>query len=285
VKALIVGSAGQVGRALQAMAPEGSVVIAPTKSDLDITDASAVDTLVASSKPDLIFNAAAYTAVDKAENEIDRARQINATAVGHLATACHTYGARLVHVSTDFVFNGIVSRPYAPDDAPQPLSVYGQTKYEGEQAAGPMALIVRTAWVYATTGNNFVRNMLRLMAERDEVRVVADQISTPTYALSLAQTLWSLSTQGASGIYHFTDSGIASWYDFSIAIQEEALRLGLLSKAIPVIPISAEDYPTTARRPAFSVLDKTKTWKALGSTAPHWRVNLRAMLEDVKQNG
>lgn len=285
MKVLIAGSGGQLGCALQAMAPKGSVVIASRKNELNITDESCVAAVVAEVKPDIVFNAAAYTAVDKAETEIDRARLINATAVGYLAATCREQDARFVHVSTDFVFNGQISRAYAPEDTPAPLGVYGLTKYEGEQAAGADALIVRTAWVYAPTGNNFVRTMLRLMAERDEVRVIADQISTPTYAPGLAQALWSLAAQGAMGIYHYTDSGVASWYDFAVAIQEEALGLGLLSKVVPVIPIATQDYPTPAQRPAFSVLDKAKTWKALAGPAPHWRVNLRTMLQEIKSHG
>jgi dTDP-4-dehydrorhamnose reductase len=285
MKALIAGSGGQLGRALQAAAPEGSVVIAPLKADFDITDAAQVPSVIAAAKPDVLFNAAAYTAVDKAENDINRARLINATAVRYLARSCRTHGTRLVHVSTDFVFNGETSRAYMPDDAPQPLGIYGLTKWEGEQAVGSDALIVRTAWVYAPTGNNFVRTILRLMAERDAVQVVDDQIGTPTYAPNLAQTLWALAGQGVSGIYHYTDSGIASWYDFAVAIQEEALCLGLLLKAVPIIPIATRDYPTPARRPAFSVLDKAKTWRALGSPAPHWRHNLRIMLREIKSHG
>jgi dTDP-4-dehydrorhamnose reductase len=283
MKVLITGSEGQLGRALQTTAPAGSHVIASTKIDFDITDHECVAATIARTKPDVVFNAAAYTAVDKAESDIDRARLVNATAVKYLATACQAHNARLVHVSTDFVFNGKTSRAYLPDDAPQPLGIYGLTKYEGEQAAGPSALIVRTAWVYAPTGNNFVRTMLRLMSERDEVRVVADQIGTPTYAPCLAQTLWALAAQGTFGIYHHTDSGVASWYDFAVAVQEEALSLGLLSKEVPVVPIATDDFPTPAQRPAFSVLDKTKTWLALGAPVSHWRPNLRMMLREVKR--
>jgi dTDP-4-dehydrorhamnose reductase len=146
-------------------------------------------------------------------------------------------------------------------------------------------LIVRTAGLYAPDGSNFVRTMLRVMAERSEVRVVTDQIGTPTYARSLAAALWVLAERRATGIFHFTDSGVASWYDFAVAIQEEALSLGLLARAIPITPIQTEDYPTPAKRPAFSVLDKSHTWLALGNPAPHWRTNLRHMLQEVKDRG
>jgi dTDP-4-dehydrorhamnose reductase len=285
MKALIAGSAGQLGRGLQATAPAGVTLIAPPEADFDITDADAVMRVVASIKPDVLFNAAAYTAVDKAEGELETARRINATAVGHLAAAAQAHGARLVHVSTDFVFDGETSRAYQPGDPPKPLGVYGVTKYEGEVAAGAEALIVRTAWVYAPTGHNFVRTMLRLMAERDEVRVVADQIGTPTYAPDLAAALWALASQGAHGLYHYTDAGVASWYDFAVAIQEEALAVGLLKRHAKVTPIATADYPTPAKRPAFSVLDKAKTWATLGGPSPHWRANLRRMMKEILAHG
>ena len=285
MKALITGANGQLGRALQAIAPKGNDLIAATHADLDIGDRAAVRGFVARHRPDAIFNAAAYTAVDKAESEEDSARAINADAVGHLAEAARELGARLIHVSTDFVFDGQRGTPYRPADPTAPIGAYGRTKLAGEIAAGPEALIVRTAWVYGATGHNFVRTMLRLMAEHDEVRVVADQIGTPTFAPHLAAALWALYAAGARGIHHYTDSGAASWYDFAVAIQEEALALGLLTRAVPVIPIATADYPTPARRPSYSVLDKAATFALLGGPAPHWRDGLRRMLKDVKDHG
>lgn len=285
MKALITGANGQLGRALQAIAPKGNDLIAATHADLDIGDRAAVRDFVARHRPDAIFNAAAYTAVDKAESEEDSARAINADAVGHLAEAARELGARLIHVSTDFVFDGQRGTPYRPADPTAPIGAYGRTKLAGEIAAGPEALIVRTAWVYGATGHNFVRTMLRLMAEHDEVRVVADQIGTPTFAPHLAAALWALYAAGARGIHHYTDSGAASWYDFAVAIQEEALALGLLERAVPVIPIATADYPTPARRPSYSVLDKAATFALLGGPAPHWRDGLRRMLKDVKDHG
>lgn len=285
MKALITGANGQLGWSLQQSAPQGAELICTDVAELDICDADAVDAFVAQHKPDLILNAAAHTAVDKAESEEELALRINATAVGHLADAACAHNARLVHVSTDFVFDGVSGVPYKPSDTPAPVSAYGRTKLAGEQAAGEGALIVRTAWVYAPKGNNFVRTMLRLMAERDEVRVVADQIGTPTYAPDLADALWALSAKGITGIHHYTDSGAASWYDFAVAIQEEGLAAGLLSRAVPIIPINTSDYPTPATRPHYSVLDKTSTFAALGAAAPHWRANLRKMLQEIKENG
>jgi len=280
VRVLITGARGQLGRALIATAPSDVMPDATDLAELDITDAAAVEAHVAAFGPNLVINAAAYTAVDKAESEEAAAMRINAEAVDNLASAASASGARLVHVSTDFVFDGRQSSPYAPDAAPNPLSAYGRTKLAGEQAAGADALIVRTAWVYAAEGGNFVRTMLRLMAERDRLRVVADQIGTPTFATGLAEAIWALAGQGARGIYHHTDSGAASWYDFAVAIQEEALTRGLLTRAVPIEPIATIDYPTPAQRPAYSVLDKRAT-SALIGVAPHWRVRLRQMLEEL----
>jgi dTDP-4-dehydrorhamnose reductase len=285
VKALIVGSGGQLGRALAAAAPAGADVIGHDRAALDITGAAAVEAAVAAAKPDLLFNAAAYTAVDRAESEEAEALLINATAVAVLAQAAHRHGAQLVHVSTDFVFDGRSGVPYSPDAPTAPLGAYGRTKLAGEQAAGTDALIVRTAWVYAASGGNFVRTMLRLMRERDEVRVVTDQIGTPTRVDGLAAALWALGEQRARGVFHYTDSGVASWYDFAVAIQEEALAIGLLDHAVSIIPVPTSEFPTPARRPAFSVLDKQASWQRLGWQAPHWRVALRTTLKEMSEHG
>ncbi|GGB55498.1 dTDP-4-dehydrorhamnose reductase [Blastomonas aquatica] len=285
MKILIVGGKGQLGRGLSATAPLDAQIVSHDIDTLDIGDADALRACVAQVRPDILFNAAAYTAVDKAEGDEDAALLVNGTAVGTLADAAREAGARFVHVSTDFVFDGTSGVPYAPDATPNPVSAYGRTKLAGEQAAGDDALIVRTAWVYAPTGGNFVRTMLRLMAERPEVRVVADQIGTPTYAPGLARALWALAANGVTGIHHYTDSGVASWYDFAVAIQEEALANGLLTQSVPVIPIRTADYPTPARRPHYSVLDKTSTISALGAPSPHWRTNLRMMLGEIAANG
>lgn len=285
MKALIVGAKGQLGRGLQATAPGDATLVCVDVDELDITDAAAVAAFVAQEQPDLILNAAAYTAVDKAESEEDVAMAINGTATGTLAQAARSVGARLVHVSTDFVFDGRSGIPYAPDAPTGPLSAYGRTKLAGEQLAGADALIVRTAWVYAPTGGNFVRTMLRLMGERPEVRVVADQIGTPTYAPGLAGALWTMAANGVAGIHHYTDSGAASWYDFAVAIQEEGLAAGLLTQQAKIVPIPTSAYPTPAVRPHYSVLDKASTFEALGGPTPHWRDNLRIMMDAIKTNG
>ena len=284
MRALIAGSGGQLGRALQATAPAGVTVIAPPEADFDITDADAVRAVVADARTDVVINAAAYTAVDRAEADEAAARRVNVNAVGTLAAASRVAGAGFAHVSTDFVFDGTAHRPYPPDALPNPLGAYGRTKLDGELAAAefhPAPLIVRTAWVYAAVGNNFVATMLRLMRERPEIRVVADQIGSPTHVPTLARTLWSLIGGGQTGMFHATDAGVASWYDFAVAIHDEALAIGLLRTPVVVLPIRTQDYPTPAKRPLFGVLDKTATW-AITGPARHWRAELRDCLAAMK---
>ncbi|HLZ85447.1 MAG TPA: dTDP-4-dehydrorhamnose reductase [Caulobacteraceae bacterium] len=281
MKALVTGAGGQLASELVATPPDGWTVETISEIELDIRDAGAVRAAVMRSSPDLLLNAAAYTAVDRAESEPEIAWAVNRDGAANLARAAVEAGARIAHVSTDFVFDGQASRAYRPEDAPAPLGVYGASKLAGEvavQEAAPNALILRTAWVYSPHGGNFLKTMLRLMAERGEVRVVADQIGTPTSATTLAEALWGLCGAGAQGIHHHTDAGVASWYDFAQAIGEDGHAAGLLERAPRVLPIRTEDYPTPARRPAFSVLDKTSTWAILGRPSPHWRCALRAVL-------
>jgi dTDP-4-dehydrorhamnose reductase len=281
MKALVIGAGGQLASELLAVAPEGWIVEALSEVELDIRDAPAVEAAVTRSAPDLVLNAAAYTAVDRAESEPEIAWSVNRDGAANLARAAAGAGARFAHVSTDFVFDGLASRAYRPDDVAAPLGVYGASKHAGDMAvleALPDALIVRTAWVYSPHGGNFLKTMLRLMAERGEVRVVADQIGTPTSATTLAETLWGLCLAGAGGFHHHTDAGVASWYDFAQAIGEDGHAAGLLPSEPRVLPIRTEDYPTPARRPAFSVLDKTSTWAILGHPSPHWRSALRGVL-------
>jgi len=288
MKVLITGAQGQLGRALRASAPEHVELLAVTRAELDIADAAAVQRLVGDFKPNVIINAAAYTLVDKAETEVAAAEQGNVAGPLNLAQAALALtGTRLLHVSTDFVFDGSRSTPYPPDAAPAPLGIYGQTKLAGEQAVraelGERALIVRTAWVYDADGKNFLRTMLRLMNERGAVRVVADQVGTPTSAQSLAQVLWSFAARAdLGGIFHWTDAGLASWYDFAVAIAEEAVACGLLKTPPTVTPIATHEFPTPVRRPAYSVLDKSATHAALGIPPVHWRVRLREVMRHVQ---
>lgn len=288
MKVLVTGAGGQLASALQRTAPAGLAVSVLGRARLDVSDAGQVQQVVGDLRPQLIINAAAYTAVDRAEDEPVLAGLVNADGPGHLARAAAACGARLIQVSTDFVFSGEASHPYLPADEPAPTGAYGLSKWQGEQQVqavlGEAAVIVRTAWVYSATGHNFVNTMLRLMRERDSLAVVADQVGTPTWAHGLAEALWRLAERpSVTGILHWTDAGVASWYDFAVAIQEEALAQGLLSRACAVRPIATADYPTPARRPAWSVLDKRATWQALDCTAPHWRVALRAMLAELKR--
>lgn len=281
MKALILGAGGQVGRALQASAPDHATVTALDRSGLDLSDIDAIAPLIGQLAPSLIINAAGYTAVDKAESESDFAHRINGDAPGAIARAAAEIGARFVHISTDFVFDGTAHMPYAPDAPTNPLSVYGASKLAGERAvamAGGNALTIRTAWVYGAGGANFVETMLRLMATRPEINVVADQIGTPTHADSLARAIWALAATDHTGIAHFTDAGIASWYDFAVAIDDLGTAAGLLDSAVRVNPIPATAYPTPATRPAYSVLDKAQTWDWLGYTADHWRHELATMI-------
>ena len=287
MKALVTGAGGQLASELLSRPPADWAVEAISEIDLDIRDALAVEAAVARSRPDIIINAAAYTAVDRAETEADVAWAVNRDGAANLARAATAAGARMAHVSTDFVFDGRASRAYRPDDAPGPLGIYGASKLAGEVAVlaeAPGALILRTSWVYSPHGGNFLKTMLRLMGERDEVRVVADQIGTPTSAANLADGLWGLVLAGAVGIHHYTDAGVASWYDFAQAIAEEAHAVGLLQRTLRVVPIATEDYPTPARRPAFSVLDKSSTWAILDRRSVHWRPALRDVLRSIRGN-
>jgi dTDP-4-dehydrorhamnose reductase len=285
MRVLVLGGGGQVARAVAAAAPPDHVAVLKTREEIDISDEAAIVSLLEESRADWIVNGAAYTAVDLAESEPDRATAINQTAVATLSRAAARSGCRLLHLSTDFVFDGQSNRAYLPADRTNPLSRYGATKLAGEREALAHgdAIVLRTAWVYASTGKNFALTMLRLMREREEVRVVADQIGTPTWATSIAHAIWAIiDTAAPGGIYHWTDLGIATWYDFAVAIQEEAIARRLLTRVVPVIPIATAAYPTPAQRPAFSVLDTSATRALLAVPARHWRSNLRMMLDELR---
>ena len=268
-------------------APPEFELLALERGQLDITDPGCVG-WISTQNPDVIINCAGYTAVDAAEQDAAQAFAVNATGAAHLARAAKICGARLVHVSTDFVFDGASAVPYCEDAATAPLGVYGASKLAGEQRiqeiAGDKADIVRTAWLYSGSGSNFVLSMLRLMREHQSVAVIADQVGTPTWARGLAGMIWSLVASDLPGrIWHWTDLGVASWYDFAVAIQDEALLLGLLSDPQPVKPQRSEDYPRPAKRPGYSVLDKTRTLQQIVVPGVHWRHALREMLAELSQ--
>jgi dTDP-4-dehydrorhamnose reductase len=285
MRVLVLGGGGQIARAVHAMAPNPSDLVLKTHAQLDIGDAAGVARTLKEVRPSWVVNGAAYTSVDLAEDQPELAIAANDTAVGILANATAQAGCRLLHLSTDFVFDGRSNRAYLPNDRTNPLSVYGVSKLGGESRVLQSAdgIVLRTAWVYASTGTNFVLTMLKLMRERPEIRVVCDQIGAPTWASSAAAAIWGLiEAKAPGGIYHWTDLGLASWYDFAVAIQEEAQLKGLLNHAIPVVPIRSAEYPTRAQRPAFSLLDSGPTRAMLKVSAHHWRQNLRSMLDELR---
>lgn len=285
MKVLITGGNGQLGGALQRTAPADADLNAIDIDDVDFTEDAMLRARLVVESPDILINAAAYTAVDKAEDNEDLAHEINADAVAIMVDEMEQQGGKVVHVSTDFVFDGQSTCAYRPDDPRAPISAYGRTKAAGEDYLRAQDILVRTAWVYEAGGANFVRTMLRLMNERDELGVVSDQIGSPTWATGLAQTIWGLIEKGASGTFHHSDDGEISWYDFAVAIAEEGHELGLIER-IPVIkPITTADYPTPAARPAFSLLDCSATRALLGDTPVPWRDNLRTMLKEEKSLG
>jgi dTDP-4-dehydrorhamnose reductase len=285
VKVLVSGASGQVGRALLDAVPAGIQAVGLSRQELDITDDRAVLECVQRHRPDVVINTAAYTAVDRAESESELAARVNVHGPRNLALALQGNRSRLVHVSTDYVFDGTSARPYPPEAATNPLSTYGRTKRAGEEAVLQLlpdrSVVLRTSWVYASRGHNFLLTMLRLMAKHGRVSVVADQVGTPTSAPSVATALWQVVQRPQlTGIYHWSDAGVASWYDFAVAIAEEAASRGLLPSPAAVAPIRTEDYPTAARRPSYAVLDKQALIQ-LGLEPAHWRHNLRRVLEDI----
>lgn len=298
MKVLVTGKNGQLGNELAKLCPANVELELFSSKELDITNMAALNEVLITHSPDVVINTAAYTAVDKAETETEQAYAVNEQGAANLATVCKTIGAKLIHVSTDFVFDGTKTTPYEANDITNPLSVYGASKLAGEQAInnvlGSQAIIVRTAWVYSVFGNNFVKSMLNLMQQKEHLGIVADQIGTPTWAKGLAKMIWALvaqstlekginSTQNSNkaAILNWTDAGVASWYDFAVAIQELAIEKGLLSKAIPIRPIPATSYPTPAKRPAFSVLNKAQAEQVSGVQTTHWRSQLSDMLDEL----
>ena len=256
------------------------------RDDIDITSAVSIEEKLSPLSLDVVINASAYTAVDKAEEDTDACNAINALAVKNLATFCKASGAFMVHVSTDYVFNGQKGSPYLTDDPIEPQGAYGRSKAEGEKALLEIlpeaSCLIRTAWVYSSHGNNFVKTMLRLMADKPQLTVIDDQIGTPTWAKGLAEVCLNAAVNKTVGVYHWTDEGVASWYDFALAIQELGIEKGLLDKVIPVSPIPSSQYPTPAKRPHYSVLDKQTARKAFASCQPtHWRTQLASMLDEL----
>ena len=283
---LLTGADGQLGHELQqTLAPLGEV-IALTRQELDLSQGEQIRQLVQQVRPSMIVNSAAYTAVDKAESEVELAQAVNGMAPKIMAEEAEKIGALLLQVSTDYVFDGQKNTPYLETDPTHPLSSYGKSKLAGEigiQQVTDNYLILRTAWVYGVYGKgNFVKTMLRLGQDREELRVVADQVGSPSWAKDIADAIAQLLQSETTGIYHFTNSGVVSWYDFAIAIFEEARALGFPLKVQRVIPITTADYPTPAVRPAYSVLSGKKITETLGDYPPYWRDSLRKMLKQLQ---
>jgi dTDP-4-dehydrorhamnose reductase len=275
-----------LGTELTRVAPAGWTVLSYDSDELDITRPEVVAEVLERDRPDVVINAAAFTGVDAAESDPATAEAVNATGAGQVADACRRTRARMIQLSTDYVFDGMGTRPYRPGDPTAPLGVYGRTKLAGEaevvRALGGDALILRTAWLYSGQGHNFALTMLGLLRDRDEVSVVADQFGSPTWCRSLAETVWAAAARPeVRGVHHWTDDGVASWHDLAAAIQEEALALGLLDRAVPIRRLASAEYPRAARRPAYSVLDSTATARTLDLTHRPWRVNLQRMLREL----
>lgn len=294
MKILLLGGNGQVGHELRrSLAPLGDLTVTTRGGELpdrafceplDLAHMDAIDALVERVSPAVVVNAAAYTAVDRAEDESELAFAINAEAPGRIASACAARGASLVHYSTDYVFDGSGNRPYGETDPTAPLGVYGRSKLAGEEAvaaSGARHLVLRTAWVYGLYGANFLRTMLRLGSERDELRVVADQVGSPTPAWLIADVTAAVLGQGiaGSGVRHLVSAGQTSWHGFAEAIFEEAHAHGLITRRPTVAPIATSEFPTRAARPAWSVLDPGSLAAEYGIDIPHWRQALATTFE------
>lgn len=286
---LVTGAYGQLGnevRILSANYPEYNFMFTDVDS-LDITDKDELIDFVTGNDIRYIINCAAYTAVDKAEDDTELCEKINATAVKNLGLAAAEAGAGIIHVSTDYVFDGTSCRPYTEDMPTKPCSVYGKTKLKGEKnllKACPNAIIIRTAWLYSPFGNNFVKTMIKLGSERESLNVIFDQVGTPTYALDLADAILKAMNQTIDtnhekgGVYHFSNEGVCSWYDFTIKIHEIA---GI--KTCKVNPIETKDYPTKAARPHYSVLNKSKIKQTFNITIPHWEASLKDCIKELSE--
>ncbi|MES2268120.1 MAG: dTDP-4-dehydrorhamnose reductase [Bacteroidota bacterium] len=283
-KTIVFGASGQLGQCFKKLAGDNGshFFIFPEEGKANILDVEGLEKLFAEHQPDYAINCAAYTAVDKAEDDAETAAKVNVTGVENLARLCSKYDTTLIHTSTDFVFKGDRSSPLKEDAEAKPINVYGQTKLDGERVI-PLLLdkyfIIRTGWLYSEFANNFVKTMLKLGAERDELKVIADQAGTPTYAIDLAGFIINIieADSTAYGVFHYSNEGIASWYDFAKAIFE------LSSTNVNVIPVPTSEYKTRAVRPAYSVMDKSKVKQTFGLQIPYWRESLAICINRLKQ--
>ncbi len=282
----MTGADGQLGTDLcRLLNRQGNEVVPLCQRDMDLTDEAAITRVIGEQAADWVVNCAAYTQVDRAETDRDLAFAVNRDGAAAIARAVSRSGGRLLQVSTDFIFDGKQSMPYGEADAAHPLGVYGQSKWEGEQAVLehlPETLVVRTAWVHGAHGQNFVKTILRLAGEREALRVVDDQLGTPTWTGDLSWMLLELMGQQAQGVFHATNEGVASWYDLASAAVDVARELGMPLSLRSLQPIPTSDYPTAAVRPAYSVLDKRKLRAAVSRPIPHWRDGLRSMMQELQ---
>jgi len=271
---IVFGASGQLGHCIKNLAEQKGVnIIFPDESEANILDTDALNKVFEKHKPAYAINCAAYTAVDKAEADVEPASRVNVTGAENLAVLCRKYNVILIHISTDFVFKGDKATPRVESDEANPISVYGQTKLDGEKAVAailPQHFIIRTGWLYSEYGNNFVKTMLKLGAERDELKIIADQVGTPTYAIDLAGIILHIIevNSKAYGTYHYSNEGVTSWFDFARAIFD------ISATKVKAIPIRTDEYPTKATRPAYSVMDKSKIKQTFNIEIPYWRDSL-----------
>lgn len=284
-KVLVFGASGQLGTCLKSLALKQGFdhMVFPEEDTANILDLGGLNVAFEKAKPSYVINCAAYTAVDKAEDELELARRVNRDGAANLARMCMTHGATLIHISTDFVFEGNIPKLLSETDPANPISVYGVTKLEGEEAIAAELqefYVLRTSWLYSEHGNNFVKTMLNLGSTRDELKVIADQVGTPTYAMDLAQAIFNIiaADEKAYGIYHFSNEGVTSWYDFAKAIFD------ISGMSTRVLPIPGTEYPTKAARPAFSVMDKAKFKNTFNLEIPYWRDSLEICLKKLASN-
>ena len=277
---VVFGASGQLGQCLRKVAAQKNItsIFFPPEFEANILDSDLLNKIFLQYKPAYAINCAAYTAVDKAEDDIGLARKINKTGAENLALQCKAHGAALVQISTDFIFKGDSPHPLVEDDVAEPISVYGLTKLEGEQdviAILPQHFIIRTSWLYSEFANNFVKTMLKLSADRDKLKIIADQVGSPTYAIDLAGAILDIILLGSNnyGTYHYSNEGVTSWYDFAKGIFD------ISGTNVKVYPIRTSEYPTKATRPAYSVMDKTKIKNTFGLNIPYWRDSLMVCLK------
>lgn len=283
-KILVIGAGGQLGQCLKTVAGRREIdqIVFPVEQEANILDPNLLNELLQKEKPVFVINCAAYTAVDKAEDEFDLAKSVNETGAAHLAAACKNIDATLIHISTDFVFEGNEVKLLKEEDEAKPINVYGLTKLDGEKAVTSILeehFILRTSWLYSEYANNFVKTMLKLGAERDELSIIADQVGTPTYAIDLANAIFDIITSGnkSYGLYHYSNEGVTSWFDFAKAIFD----ISKTNVKVNAIPGSA--YPTRATRPAFSVMDKSKIKNTFNIEIPYWRDSLVECISKINK--